>query len=230
MTDPYWTAIPGASGYEISSDGTRVRSLDRYVKTRVGPRLWKGKELRTYPAVDRGGYLLVNVRFDDDPKRKAHLVHRLVCLTFHGPPPHSDSLVRHLNDVKTDNRPENLAWGDKSDNAYDSVRLGNHPMANKTHCPQGHEWDGSRWPRGVRYCRVCRDEHQQRRRDERANWRNLENVERERDEANAKIAAIQELANSWRVPDDMYLRLDGPDLGYADAAVQIDAIINRALP
>lgn len=41
------------------------------------------------------------------------------------------------------------------------------------------------------------------------------------------IETIRGLCGTWRVADDVYLHLDGPDLGYADAAVQILAVIEQ---
>jgi hypothetical protein len=41
-----------------------------------------------------------------------------------------------------------------------------------------------------------------------------------------QIERIRTLAATWAVDADSYLHLDGQDLGYADAAVQIIAIID----
>ena len=51
--------------------------------------------------------------------------HRIVYAWWHGECP-AGLLVRHLNDVKTDNRRENLALGTTTDNAADGVRNGVH--------------------------------------------------------------------------------------------------------
>lgn len=40
-------------------------------------------------------------------------------------------MVRHLNDIPDDNRLENLAWGNKSENAYDAVKNGRTNCTNK---------------------------------------------------------------------------------------------------
>lgn len=48
-------------------------------------------------------------------------VHQLVCHAFHGPrPPHR--MACHENDIKTDNRAENLYWGTAQDNLRDMHR------------------------------------------------------------------------------------------------------------
>ena len=37
---------------------------------------------------------------------------------------------------------------------------------------------------------------------------------------------IRELCAGWTVPDDVFLHLDGPNLGYADAAGQILSVLD----
>lgn len=54
-------------------------------------------------------------------------VHVLVALAFHGPQPFPGAIVRHLNDIGDDNRPENLAWGTYPENAADAKRNGRTP-------------------------------------------------------------------------------------------------------
>lgn len=51
-------------------------------------------------------------------------LHRLLALTFIGPAPFDGAVVRHLNDDRTDNRIENLAWGTTLENHRDMVRNG----------------------------------------------------------------------------------------------------------
>lgn len=46
----------------------------------------------------------------------------LVCLAFHGPKPFAKAEVRHLDDVKRNDVPGNLAWGTRSENAKDAYR------------------------------------------------------------------------------------------------------------
>jgi len=43
-------------------------------------------------------------------------VHRLVCEAFHGPAPDGRSVVIHLDEDATNNRPENLKWGTQREN------------------------------------------------------------------------------------------------------------------
>ena len=62
----------------------------------------------------------------------------------------------HVGDYQT--AADNLYYGDDRDNSYDAVKNGRHPMANRTHCPQGHEYTEENtliW-QGKRNCRECR--------------------------------------------------------------------------
>lgn len=155
-----WKSIPGASRYQASSLG-RVRSVDRVIpgtstSGRVYERVFKGKVLR--PTVHRDGYHEVVIT-RDDKARRTFTVHILVCTAFHGEKPQPDYEVRHLNGDRLDNRAENLRWGTRSENSYDTVKHGNNQWANKTHCPQGHPYS----PQNTlsnrndgRRCRECR--------------------------------------------------------------------------
>lgn len=91
-----WKDIKGYAGlYQVSNFG-RVRSLPR-----MGT---KGGLLKLLLS---GGYLAVNLY--KNGKMKAMLVHRLVAIAFI-PNPHNYSEVNHKNEIKTDNRVENLEW------------------------------------------------------------------------------------------------------------------------
>lgn len=90
--------IPGRPGYFADSEGQIRRSDGSIVKAR----------LRSV-----GYYSVFGLN-----------VYRLVALAFHGEPPPGKNLVRHLNGLKTDNRPVNLQWGDKRENSDDAIRLG----------------------------------------------------------------------------------------------------------
>lgn len=98
-----WLPVVGCEGlYEVSDQG-RVRSL------RTGLVL-KPDAHATYPRVTVGG------------GRRAY-VHHLVAAAFIGPRPLGFQVL-HRNDVRTDNRVENLYYGTASDNMADSLRNG----------------------------------------------------------------------------------------------------------
>ena len=65
------------------------------------------------------GYLMVW-----EPGRyRSVAVHELVCTAFHGPRPVGKQCA-HFNDVKLDNRPQNLRWATSSENHLDAIRNG----------------------------------------------------------------------------------------------------------
>ena len=82
-----------------------------------------GRQLK--PGFDKDGYKRVGL-MTKDGKMKTCGVHVLKAKAFiFGPNPLDVDQVRHLNDVKTDNRLTNLAWGTRFDNAQDCIRNGN---------------------------------------------------------------------------------------------------------
>ena len=149
-----WKPVVGYEGlYEVSSAG-RVRSLDAIVPRGSGTYTRKGRHLKT--SVGRNGYPEVELYKDTQRVRRG--VHQLVAKAF-VPNPENLPLVRHLNDVKDDNRVENLAWGTESDNRYDAYRNGRMKIrANEPTCKYGHiatEENTYLDKRGTRLCRDC---------------------------------------------------------------------------
>ena len=94
-------------------------------------------------------------------REEQHSIYVLVALAFHGPRPvgPAGKEVRHLDGNKSNNRPENLAYGTRRENALDIVRHGQHREASKTECVNGHPFDeANTYMRkdGSRSCRACR--------------------------------------------------------------------------
>ena len=106
MSEEIWKDVKGFEGrYQVSNMG-RVRSLDRLIETEH-PYIRTGELLN--PSMNSGrGYLRVS--FSDGHRHYKHYeVHRLVALHFvDGYKP--GLVVNHINEVKTDNRAENLEW------------------------------------------------------------------------------------------------------------------------
>ncbi|MGH3971043.1 MAG: NUMOD4 domain-containing protein, partial [Mycobacterium sp.] len=149
-----WLPVPGHEGYEVSNLG-RVRSLDRVVVHKDGRRQpWKGRVLQ--PVFDSKGYPQVGL-----PGRTSARIHRLVSHAFFGPAPTRQGCL-HWDDNPTDSRLCQLRYGTQSDNMRDCTRNGRHHLANKTHCPAGHEYNGTHRDRHGqvhRQCRICRRDH-----------------------------------------------------------------------
>jgi hypothetical protein len=112
-----WKDIPGHEGSYQASDQGRIRSLDRVVLRthRWGGHKeewhYKGKVLS---ARAKGcGHLNVSLG-----AANTQLVHRLVLLTFVGPPDNGRECL-HINGIPSDNRLENLRWGSRHENRAD---------------------------------------------------------------------------------------------------------------
>ena len=146
-----WIPIPGYEGLYDVSDLGRVRSLDR-----LDARGHARREMVLKPRTSNKRHYVV--LYTNGVRRRNSKVHRLVLEAFMGPCP--DGLEGcHLNDDPTDNRLENLRWDTQSANMLDSVRNGTHHNANRTHCPQGHEYTSANTYVGRpnrRFCRECR--------------------------------------------------------------------------
>ncbi len=69
---------------------------------------------------DKSGYYVFNVAEENGNRHKIRL-HRLVLMTFDRKPKRGE-IGRHLNDIKSDNRIENLEWGTHQDNVDDMMR------------------------------------------------------------------------------------------------------------
>lgn len=110
-TDGEWRTIPGFENYEITREG-HVRRAAGGHGSQAGSVL-KSRDMGT-------GYRAVNL--SQGGEAKTMMVHVLVCMTFNGPKPSPAHLVCHKNDVRTDNRSENLYWGLPADNAADRQR------------------------------------------------------------------------------------------------------------
>lgn len=156
-----WARIPGAGRYEVSNAG-QVRSL-----AGRRPRL-----LKTPP--DAYGYPQVNI-YRDDRSRWHAQVHNLVALVHIGPRSGAD--IRHLDGDKTNNAATNLAYGTRSENVLDEVRLGRHKQAQKTACDRGHQFTpentylNTSTGRPRRVCRECM-------RDARRRWKTAQQERR----------------------------------------------------
>jgi hypothetical protein len=96
-----WVPIPGYEGYYEASTKGRVRSLNC------------GKIRLMNPYVEATGYLATTL--SKKSIKKHALIHRLIASAFHGANPKRH--VHHKNNKKTDNRPENLEWVSKAENA-----------------------------------------------------------------------------------------------------------------
>lgn len=157
-----WRPIPEWEQLYSISDKGRVRSEHRVIMRRDGkPQTIPETILK--PRVNKYGY--VTVGLTRDSKKTLHKLHRLLATTFI-PNPDNLPLVRHLNDIRTDNRLENLAWGTHLDNTEDRRRNG-YVAKRVSHCKRGHEFSEENTyyvSTGSRQCIACRREREKKRR------------------------------------------------------------------
>lgn len=155
-----WKPIPGYEGlYEVSNRG-QVRSLDQVLNRKHGTVKWPGRVLKP----QRGSKGHYGVNLCRQGSSKTHYIHKLVAQAYI-PNTEGFPLVRHLDDVKENNRVENLAWGTHKDNALDAIRNGRdfNRQSGKTHCPSGHPYSGENLyldRKGARHCKACKRNRQ----------------------------------------------------------------------
>jgi len=113
-----WKSVVGYEGWYAVSNMGRVRS--RYVRGSRSGRLGKWRILK--PRIDSHGYLMVSLYLHG--KAKTYPVAHLVADAFLPSKNQTDEVVRHLNDIHTDNKAVNLARGTRKDNAADSMHNG----------------------------------------------------------------------------------------------------------
>jgi hypothetical protein len=111
-----WHDIPSLPGYQLSDD-LRVRSSRRCGwKTRAGG--WHLLAVR----VAGPGYAMFNARVDG--RRKPAYLHRAVAEVKYGRRLRRGEIVRHLDDDRLNNSPDNIVIGDQKQNVDDYVRNG----------------------------------------------------------------------------------------------------------
>lgn len=107
-----WRDVVGYEGYYEVSDMGRVRSVGRWVKTACGIRFKKPHIMK--PCVHpKTGYLTICLARDGAKENKT--VHKLVALAF-VENPHCYPQINHKNEVKSDNRADNLEWTTAKEN------------------------------------------------------------------------------------------------------------------
>jgi hypothetical protein len=126
--------IGGYGGYYKIHPTEGIFSLDRLVNGNKGAKTpIKGRKLTQ--TLDDHGYLKVGLSKNNQLKNIR--VQILLAKAFI-PNPDNLPVVRHLNDIKTDNRLINLAWGTFQDNSDDCMRNGHHVVKRG----EDHHWYG----------------------------------------------------------------------------------------
>jgi hypothetical protein len=125
---------------------------------------WRGRTWhKLTPHPNGHGYPAVKLRIGH--KMKKALVHKLVCMAFHGPAPSRVHEVRHLDGNRSNCCEGNLCWGTRAENAADRKSHGTEMAADNGRrsalklrgryaplCRRGHD------KQGRRSCEQCRRE------------------------------------------------------------------------
>ncbi len=109
-----WRPISGNDGYEVSNLGS-IRSwlpVRRNAKRPTTPRVLKGSP-------DKNGYIRFTL-YDGLGGQTYVRACAVVCSAWHGERPEG-MVVRHLNGINNDDRPENLRWGTPKENSADTI-------------------------------------------------------------------------------------------------------------
>ena len=113
-----WVQICQIQGYENISDCYWISNSDedKVINRNIG-RIKKNR-------LSKHGYKKVELSIIGGGMKscKIHVIKARAFL--YTPNPLAYNVVRHLNDIRTDNRLENLVWGTQSDNIQDCIRNG----------------------------------------------------------------------------------------------------------
>lgn len=120
-----WRRIPGWPWYEASNLG-RIRSITRMINTtfygKPLQRRKNGKIIQQHQNND--GYM--GIRLARNGNRPSFKVHRLIAMTFIGPPPDEERTeINHKDGNKINNHPNNLEWVTRSENCEHSFTICN---------------------------------------------------------------------------------------------------------
>lgn len=119
-----WKWAPGYRGYYKVSTLGRVKSVSRRMERRQpwGPQIFYSKEKILTPSLSSKGY--PKVTLFKDKVGKQFWLNRLVALTWLEKPPTSKHVAMHKDDVPSNCRLSNLAWGTYQENSQDCVDKG----------------------------------------------------------------------------------------------------------
>lgn len=110
-----WRPVVGYEGWYSVSNLGRVR------RDVGGTRTYAGRICKPYER--REGYQFVGICAGSHSSLKHRSVHQLVAEAFIGPRPPGTG-VNHLNNIRSDNRPENLEWATPKQNTAHALKQG----------------------------------------------------------------------------------------------------------
>lgn len=114
--------IPNHPQYSISECGLYIsrteggRNRAPFIKQTLHKSKGKETGYLYVTLLSEGRINTIGEIIDNYPLYKCVAVHRLVCLTYHGPAPEGKPWVNHLDGNKLNNHANNLAWSSISEN------------------------------------------------------------------------------------------------------------------
>lgn len=119
-----WRDIPGYPLYRASNKGRIMRKCheyDYYLKNGFDRDVLYPEYIMKQ-RLHRDGYFIINI-YNEKHIKKTERVHRLIALAWLiNDDPENKTQVNHINEIKTDNRPENLEWVTPIMNANHATR------------------------------------------------------------------------------------------------------------
>ena len=103
-----WKKVPNYPGYFINHNG-EIASI----------KIDHGRRSISLNIIAQSKFRYFSVCLGKNRKWKTYPVHRLMAMTYLPKPKSGQTLVRHLNSDRYDNRVENLAWGTPKENSLD---------------------------------------------------------------------------------------------------------------
>lgn len=108
-----WKPVPGYEGiYQVSSIGRVQRIIPGPGRARSGQFMSPGRNPKGYQSVN----------LTKDRKVRTWPIHKMVCVTWHGPKPSPSHQAAHRDDDKENNTPGNLYWATPLENHADRRR------------------------------------------------------------------------------------------------------------
>lgn len=142
-----WKDIPAYEGYYQVSNLGRVKSLERFIRQKLGSvshrpdRILKATIMKT-------GYASVTIS-KNGSNRKSFTVHILVMRAFAEVKPHL--VVDHINNIRSDNRLENLRYCTSYENTSIFRIRNKHGQVGLEYMPKLNKYRASFWHDGIRY-------------------------------------------------------------------------------